>query len=69
MLVFRLTVNNYGDVPIRTTSPAVGTVYQQEQRTSAVDALEEPGACVLVYLAIHLSPTSLIVGQSVVKMS
>ncbi len=44
MLVFRLTVNNYGDVPIRTTSPAVGTVYQQEQRTSAVDALEEPGA-------------------------
>lgn len=44
MLVFRLTVNNYGDVPIRTTSPAVGTVYQQEQRTAAVDALEEPGA-------------------------
>lgn len=44
ILVFRLTVNNYGDVPIRTTSPAVGTVYQQTQRTAAVDALEEPGA-------------------------
>jgi len=44
MLVFRLTVNNYGDVPIRTTAPAVGTVYQQDQRPAALDALEEPGA-------------------------
>lgn len=44
MLIFRLTVDNYGDVPIRTTSPAVGTVYQQEQRTAALDALEEAGA-------------------------
>lgn len=44
MLVFRLTVNNYGDVPIRTTSPATGTVYQQEQRAAALNALEEPGA-------------------------
>lgn len=44
MLVFRLTVNNYGDVPIRTTSPPVGTVYQQDQLTASLDALEEPGA-------------------------
>ena len=44
MLVFRLTVNNYGDVPIRTTAPAVGTVYQQEQRIATLAALEEPGA-------------------------
>ncbi len=44
MLVFRLTVNNYSDIPIRTTHPAVGTVYQQTQRTASVDALEEPGA-------------------------
>ncbi len=44
MLVFRLTVNNYGDVPIRTTNPPVGTVYQQEQRSASVNALEEPGA-------------------------
>lgn len=44
MLVFRFTVNNYGDVPIRTTFPPVGTVYQQEQRSASVSALEEPGA-------------------------
>lgn len=44
MLVFRLTVNNYSDVPIRTTNPPPGTVYQQDQRMSAVNALEEPGA-------------------------
>lgn len=44
MLVFRLTVDNYGDVPIRTTQPPVGTVYQQDQLTAALNALDEPGA-------------------------
>lgn len=44
MLVFRFTVNNYGDVPIRTTFPPVGTVYQQTQRSASLSALEEPGA-------------------------
>ncbi|MGJ3238483.1 MAG: hypothetical protein ACFE0Q_07235 [Anaerolineae bacterium] len=44
MLVFRLTVNNYSDVPIRTTNPPAGTVYQQTQRPASVNALEEPGA-------------------------
>ncbi len=44
LLVFRLTVRNYSEVPIRTTGPAPGTVYQQEQLASSLDALEEPGA-------------------------
>lgn len=44
LLVFRLTVNNYGDVPIRTTGPAPGTVYQQDQLAASLGALEEPGA-------------------------
>ncbi|MCA9912985.1 MAG: hypothetical protein KC496_06535, partial [Anaerolineae bacterium] len=44
LLVFRLTVNNYSNVPIRTTGPAPGTVYQQGQLASSLDALEEPGA-------------------------
>ncbi|MEO1290189.1 MAG: hypothetical protein AAFV93_20760 [Chloroflexota bacterium] len=44
MLVFRLTVNNYSDVPIRTTMPPIGTVYGQDQRYAAIDALQEAGA-------------------------
>jgi hypothetical protein len=44
MLVFRLTVNNYSDVPIRTTNPPSGTVYQQGQLTSSINALDEAGA-------------------------
>jgi hypothetical protein len=44
MLVFRLTVNNYSDVPLRTTSPMPGTVYQQDQIAASLGALEEPGA-------------------------
>lgn len=44
LLVFRLTVSNYSDVPIRTTGPAPGTVYQQGQLASSLNALEEPGA-------------------------
>ncbi len=44
LLVFKLTVNNYGDVPLRTTGPMPGTVYQQDQRASALGWLEESGA-------------------------
>jgi hypothetical protein len=44
MLVFRLTVENYSDVPIRTTGPAPGTVYRQTQSANAIGAYEEPGA-------------------------
>lgn len=43
-LVFRLTVNNYSNVPIRTTGPAPGTVYEQEQPASGLGRYEEPGA-------------------------
>ena len=44
MLVFRLTVENYGDVPIRTSGPAPGTVYQQEQQAAALGWFDESGA-------------------------
>lgn len=44
MLVFRLTVDNYSDVPLRTTGPMPGTVYEQDQFASSLGAYEEPGA-------------------------
>ena len=44
MLVFRLTVENYSDVPLRTTGPPPGTVYQQDQRAATLDAFDESGA-------------------------
>ncbi len=44
LLVFRLTVYNYGDTPIRTAPPFAGTVYQQTQRTSSLGAYEQSGA-------------------------
>ena len=44
LLVFQLTVDNYGDVPIRTTNPPPGTIYQQTQVSAAMGALDEPGA-------------------------
>ena len=44
MLVFKLTVENYGKVPIRTTGPAPGTVYQQDQRAATLKAFDESGA-------------------------
>lgn len=43
LLVFKLTVDNYGSVPIRTSGPPPGTVYQQNQRASTLDAFEEAG--------------------------
>ena len=44
MLVFRLTVENYGDVPIRTTGPPPGTVYQQDQQAASLGWFDESGA-------------------------
>ena len=44
MLVFRLTVENYGPVPIRTSGPTPGTVYQQDQLAGALGFFDESGA-------------------------
>lgn len=44
MLVFMLTVENYGDVPIRTTGPEPGTVYQQQQQAATLGWFDESGA-------------------------
>ena len=44
MLVFKLTVENYGSVPIRTSGPPPGTVYQQNQRAATLDSFDESGA-------------------------
>ncbi len=43
MMVFRLTVDNYGDVPIRTSGPPPGTVYQQDQLAGSLGAFDESG--------------------------
>jgi hypothetical protein len=43
VLVFKLTVENYGSTPIRTSGPPPGTVYQYEQRASTLGALEQSG--------------------------
>ncbi|PJF21704.1 MAG: hypothetical protein CUN56_09720 [Phototrophicales bacterium] len=43
MLVFRLTVENYGEAPIRTSGPPPGTVYQQTQRAASLGAMEQSG--------------------------
>jgi hypothetical protein len=44
MLVFKLTVDNYGSVPIRTSGPWPGTVYQQDQVWGAMGVYEESGS-------------------------
>ncbi len=44
MLVFKLTVENYSQVPLRTTGPQPGTVYQQTQRAATLKAFDESGA-------------------------
>jgi hypothetical protein len=44
LLVFRLTVENYGSVPIRTSGPEPGTVYEQDQVWGAMGVYEESGA-------------------------
>lgn len=44
MLAFRLTVDNYGDVPIRTSGPPPGTVYRQDQLSGSLGLFDESGA-------------------------
>lgn len=44
LLVFKLTVENYSDVPIRTTGPEPGVVYDWEQRAPSLGWMEEAGA-------------------------
>ncbi len=44
MLVFKVTVENYSDVPIRTSGPPPGTVYEQTQRAATFKAFDESGA-------------------------
>jgi hypothetical protein len=44
VLTFTLTVENYGDAPIRTTGPAPGHVYQQGEVFGATGFFEESGA-------------------------
>ena len=44
VLVFRLTVENYGRTPIRTAGPWPGAVYQQDQRAASLGWFEEAGA-------------------------
>jgi len=43
MLVFRMTIENYGKVPIRTSGPPPGTVYQQEQLAGSLGYFDESG--------------------------
>jgi hypothetical protein len=44
VLTFELTVENYGDAPIRTTGPAPGYVYAQSELYSSTGHYEESGA-------------------------
>jgi len=44
MLVFKLTIENYGTAPIRTTGPPPGTVYQQDQTVSSLGQYDRSGA-------------------------
>jgi hypothetical protein len=44
VLAFELTVNNYGDAPIRTTGPAPGYIYDQDELYSHTGFYEESGA-------------------------
>lgn len=43
-LYFTLTVENYGAVPIRTTGPPPGTVYESDINFNQLEWYEEPGA-------------------------
>lgn len=44
VLVFRLTVENYSDVPIRTHGAPPGTVYEQIQRAATLGTYDQSGA-------------------------
>lgn len=43
MLVFKLTVENYGPTPIRTSGPPPGTVYDSTQRAATLGELDQSG--------------------------
>jgi hypothetical protein len=43
-LVFTLTVENYGDAPLRTSGPPPGTVYDMDQNSNTFGWFEESGA-------------------------
>lgn len=43
ILVFKLTIENYGPAPIRTSGPPPGTVYEQSQRPASFDEYEQSG--------------------------
>lgn len=43
LLVFKVTVDNYGSAPIRTSGPPPGTVYNFDQRASSLGQLEQSG--------------------------
>jgi hypothetical protein len=44
LLVFKLTVQNYGTTPIRTAGPFPGTVYDFNQTAASLGAYQESGA-------------------------
>jgi len=44
LLVFKLTVSNYGATPVRTAGPFPGTVYQFNQTAASLGAYEQAGA-------------------------
>lgn len=44
VLVFKLTVENYSDVPIRTHGAPPGTVFEQNQRAASLGDYDESGA-------------------------
>jgi hypothetical protein len=44
VLVFKLTVQNVGNVPLRTTGPMPGTVYEWDQRAATLGHFDESGA-------------------------
>jgi hypothetical protein len=58
LLIFRLTVSNYGSTPIRTVGPWPGAVYQYDQTSAAMTTQAETGAW-RVGLACERSETSL----------
>lgn len=43
LLVFKLTVRNYGRTPVRTIGPFPGTVYQDTQQSNSLGFLEKDG--------------------------
>jgi hypothetical protein len=44
LLIFKLTVENYSKVPIRTSGPPPGTVYEQDQVAATLGWYDESGA-------------------------